>query len=69
LTEDETGRLLSAYKEEENVPEAAKAAAAACLKAEVAFAPVNGQLMLTQPVTRAEAAVILKQLLQKAGIL
>jgi hypothetical protein len=60
--------LLQAYGDGESVSEADKQYVAACLKAEVVFDVKEG-LQPKAPVTRAEAAVILRLLLQKAKLI
>jgi hypothetical protein len=66
---EDSNTLLSACQDGSEVSETAKDSAAACLKAEVTFDLADGKLLPKQPVTRAEAAVILRLLLQKAGLI
>ena len=69
LNEGEAQALLQAYGDAASVTEAEKENVASCLKAEVTFDLHGGNLLPKAPVTRAEAAVILRLLLQKAELI
>jgi phosphodiesterase/alkaline phosphatase D-like protein len=69
LNEDEVQALLQAYGDGASVSDMGKESVAACLKAEVTFDLTGGNLLPEAPVKRAEAAVILRLLLQKAELI
>jgi hypothetical protein len=69
LQDNETQTLLQAYGDGASVSDTEKESVAACLKAEVTFDLTGGNLLPKAPVNRAEAAVILRLLLVKAGLI
>jgi hypothetical protein len=69
LQEGESQTLLQAYGDGASVSESEKDSVAACLKAEVTFDLQGGNLLPKALILRAEAAVILRQLLQKAELI
>ena len=69
LSDGEAQTLLKSYKDGQNVSEAQVMNVAACLKAEITFALPGGDMKPQTPVTRAEAAAILRMLLIKANLI
>ncbi len=69
LTSGEQEKLLSAFKDGSKVSEYLKSGTAACLKAELIKGKPNNLLAPKSNITRAEVAVIVRNLLQKSKLI
>ena len=69
LASGEQEKLLSAFKDGTKAAEYSKAAIAACLKAELVKGQSNGIIAPKSNITRAEVAVIVRNLLQKSKLI
>ncbi len=66
---DEMAALLAAFSDDASVSSYAKAGIAACLKTGIVSGTIEGTLAPKDTVTRAEVAVMVQRLLQKAGLI
>jgi len=68
-TDEQTGVILSGYKDAASITQGARYSVAACVKAGLVTGKENSLIAPKQYITRAEIAVIIQNLLKKSGLI
>ncbi|OPX45620.1 endo-1,4-beta-xylanase A precursor [Ruminiclostridium hungatei] len=69
ITDEQTGVILSGYKDAASITQGARYSVAACVKAGLVTGKENSLIAPKQYITRAEIAVIIQNLLKKSGLI